>query len=52
LDDGCVDPELIRFAAQYLPPGFAWKILEDIGHFPHLEAPDRFRSLLDDWFSA
>ena len=52
LDDGCVDPELIHFAAKHLPPGSTWKILEDIGHFPHLEAPDRFRSLLDDWFST
>ena len=50
LDDGCVDPELIHFAAKHLPPGSTWKILEDIGHFPHLEAPDRFRSLLDSWF--
>lgn len=52
LDDGCIDPELIHFAAKHLPPGSSWKILEDIGHFPHLEAPDRFRSLLDDWFST
>jgi pimeloyl-ACP methyl ester carboxylesterase len=52
LDDGCIDPDLIHFAAKYLPHGSSWKMLEGIGHFPHLEAPERFHSLLDDWFST
>ena len=51
-NDGCIDPELIHFAAKNLPPGSTWKIFENVGHFPHLEAPRRFFSLLDNWFST
>jgi pimeloyl-ACP methyl ester carboxylesterase len=51
-NDGCINPDLIGFAAKNLSAGSIWKLLEDTGHFPHLEAPVRFLSLLDNWFAS
>ena len=49
--DYLTTPEMTENTARRIKGG-VYIEMEDIGHFPHLEAPDRFRSLLDDWFST
>ena len=36
-------------AAHEAIPGSRLVILDDVGHFPHLEAPDRFLEVLQDF---
>jgi pimeloyl-ACP methyl ester carboxylesterase len=38
--------------AQELMPGSRLEILEGVGHFPHVEAPDRFVDILEDFISS
>jgi pimeloyl-ACP methyl ester carboxylesterase len=47
-DDGCIDPKW--FTQDGLAPGSPVAVLENAGHFMHLEQPDEVARLLLDWF--
>ncbi|GAB3457647.1 alpha/beta fold hydrolase [Actinophytocola sediminis] len=47
-DDGCIDTKW--FTQQGLAPGSEIAVLEDAGHFMHLERPAEVARLVLDWF--
>lgn len=50
-DDGCAGAGLVEAGPDAFPPGSQWEILEDCGHFLHLERPDAVHSRLDRWLT-
>ncbi len=38
--------------AHELVPGSRFEVFERAGHFPHLDEPDRFTALLEDWIGS
>lgn len=52
-DDGCIDAEFARASAQLLPhPASRVEVLAGVGHFLHLEAPERVAGLVTDHLGA
>lgn len=52
-DDGCMGAELVGGAMAALPsPGSRTEILDGVGHFLHLESPDRVNALIDDFLTT
>jgi pimeloyl-ACP methyl ester carboxylesterase len=47
--DGCIGVELIRDAEEALSPGSRLSIVEDAGHFLHLEKPDEVNAEIMGW---
>jgi pimeloyl-ACP methyl ester carboxylesterase len=50
-DDGCIDAGLARGATALLSPASRMVVIEDAGHFPHLEKPDEVNGLILEWLS-
>lgn len=50
--DGCVLLDTARASTRWAGPGSRFEMLSDVGHYPHLEAPDRTSVLLRDWLDA
>ncbi|RDI62868.1 pimeloyl-ACP methyl ester carboxylesterase [Nocardia pseudobrasiliensis] len=48
--DGCVAPAALDGMAERFPAGFEAELLDDVGHFPHREAPDAVAQALLRWF--
>jgi pimeloyl-ACP methyl ester carboxylesterase len=49
-DDGCIDSSFLRDAQSGLAAGSRIEILEDAGHFLHLERPEAVARLALEWF--
>jgi pimeloyl-ACP methyl ester carboxylesterase len=50
--DGCIGAGLARTAQEFLAPGSRVAIIEDTGHFLHLEKPAEVNTLILDWVRA
>ncbi|MBA0127398.1 alpha/beta hydrolase [Haloechinothrix sp. YIM 98757] len=50
-EDGCILPETARSCAPWSGPGSRFEHLPGIGHYPHLEAPERTSQLLREWLA-
>ncbi|WP_234322791.1 alpha/beta fold hydrolase [Streptomyces sp. NRRL S-350] len=50
---GAADPVLLSRTAlgggEYVAAPYRWRLLPDVGHFPHEEAPEEFTTELLDW---
>jgi pimeloyl-ACP methyl ester carboxylesterase len=49
--DGCIGADLARAAEPFLAPGSRVAIIEDAGHFLHLEKPAEVNARILDWVS-
>ena len=47
--DGCAQVEIAELYADRLPAGSSFAAVPGVGHFLHLEDPDRINSLIGDW---
>ncbi|HEX6470348.1 MAG TPA: alpha/beta hydrolase [Streptosporangiaceae bacterium] len=47
--DGCLGVELARDAGRHLPPGSRVEIVEDTGHFLHLQRPAEVAARILEW---
>jgi pimeloyl-ACP methyl ester carboxylesterase len=50
-DDGCIGVDLARGAERYLAPSSRMVVIENAGHFPHLEKPDQVNDHILSWIS-
>jgi pimeloyl-ACP methyl ester carboxylesterase len=50
-NDGCVGVEIAKDAGRYLPPGSRVHIVDDAGHFLHLERPAESAAQVLDWIT-
>ncbi len=50
--DGCARVEIGKIYADRLPPGSHFEAVPGVGHFLHLEDPDRINGLIADWIGA
>ncbi len=51
-DDGCIPPSGYAAAESGLAPGSRIEILDDAGHFMHLDRPDAVADLALEWFGT
>ncbi len=51
-DDGCAQVEIGKMYAGRLPAGSHFEAVPGVGHFLHLEDPDRINALIADWIEA
>jgi pimeloyl-ACP methyl ester carboxylesterase len=52
-DDGAIGVELLGDLGQYLPAaGSAFEIIDDAGHFLHLEKPELVAAKIVDWLGV
>ncbi len=51
VDDGCMGVELVRGRDDILGEGSQMRLVDDTGHFLHLEAPDEVNKLILEWVS-
>ena len=49
--DGCLGVDLVKGADQHLPPGSRVEIVDDAGHFLHLEQPSKVNELIVRWIT-
>ena len=49
--DGCLGVDLVKDAGRHLPPGSRSEIVEDAGHFLHLERPAEVAALILEWIT-
>jgi pimeloyl-ACP methyl ester carboxylesterase len=47
--DGCIDAELVRGCERFLAPSSRMIVIDDAGHFPHLEDPGRVNDHILSW---
>ncbi|GII00453.1 alpha/beta fold hydrolase [Planobispora takensis] len=47
--DGCLDPGLAVTAPHFLPKGSKVKVIDEMGHFLHLERPEEVNRLVLHW---
>jgi pimeloyl-ACP methyl ester carboxylesterase len=50
--DGCLGVDQVKGADQHLPPGSRVEIVDDTGHFLHLEKPAVVNRLILDWLGG
>jgi pimeloyl-ACP methyl ester carboxylesterase len=50
--DGCISVDLIRGAERYLGPDSEMRVVQDAGHFPHLEQPARVNQDIIAWVTS
>jgi pimeloyl-ACP methyl ester carboxylesterase len=50
--DGCISQDLVRDAERSLAPGSHTAVIEDAGHFLHLEKPDEVNQHILAWVSG
>lgn len=50
--DGCVHAELALQASPLLPDGSRTEVIEGVGHFMHLEQPERVNPIIGEWLIA
>ncbi len=48
-EDGCAQPALGEMHANSLPAGSRFEAIPEVGHFLHLEDPERVNPLVADW---
>ncbi len=51
-DDGCISAELARGGERFLAPGSRMAIIDQVGHFPHLEQPGLVNEQILAWITA
>jgi pimeloyl-ACP methyl ester carboxylesterase len=51
-DDGCAQVEIGRMHAGNLPAGSRFESVSGLGHFLHLEDPERVNALIGDWLDG
>lgn len=52
-DDGAIGAELLNDVAAHLPaPASSFRLLDGVGHFLHLEQPDRVAELVCGWLES
>jgi pimeloyl-ACP methyl ester carboxylesterase len=51
-NDGCVRAGLARSAERVLAPSSRMLVIEDVGHFLHLERPDQVGELIAGWLTG
>ncbi len=52
-DDGAIGAESLTDVTTHLPaPGSSFELLNGVGHFLHLEQPDRVAKLICDWLDS
>jgi pimeloyl-ACP methyl ester carboxylesterase len=49
--DGCIGVDLVRGAERLLPPSSRMIVIDDAGHFPHLEEPGQVNDHILSWVS-
>jgi pimeloyl-ACP methyl ester carboxylesterase len=47
--DGCIGANLVEGAADLLGPDSRFEMVQDVGHFPHLESPGEVNRRILDW---
>jgi pimeloyl-ACP methyl ester carboxylesterase len=47
--DACILPRTAQGSGQYVAAPYEWRLLDDVGHFPHQEAPDLVTGELLRW---
>jgi pimeloyl-ACP methyl ester carboxylesterase len=47
--DTCVLPETAQGSSRHVTAAYEWRLLDDVGHFPHEEAPDIVTGELVRW---
>jgi len=47
--DPCTFPSTARGSARYVAGPYRWELFDEVGHFPHEEAPDRFSRTVLAW---
>ncbi len=50
--DGCIGVDLVRDAERHLGPDSAMKVIQDAGHFPHLEQPGEVNQHILAWVTS
>ena len=50
--DGCIGVNLVRDAERHLGPDSALKVIQDAGHFPHLEQPAEVNQHILAWITS
>jgi pimeloyl-ACP methyl ester carboxylesterase len=50
--DGCVQAEIVSLVPDGLPAGSRHERLPNVGHFLHLEDPERLNGLVDEWIEV
>jgi pimeloyl-ACP methyl ester carboxylesterase len=50
--DPCVLPRTAQGSGQYVAADYEWRVLDDVGHFPHQEVPELVTGELLRWCKA
>ena len=50
--DGCIGVDLVLDAERHLGPDSAMKVIQDAGHFPHLEHPGEVNQHILAWVTS
>lgn len=50
--DRTVLPRTALGSRQFTTGPYAWRVMPDVGHFPHEEAPQEFGDLVDAWLAS
>jgi pimeloyl-ACP methyl ester carboxylesterase len=50
--DSCVLPRTAQGSGQYVAADYEWRLLDDVGHFPHQEVPELVTGELLRWCKA
>jgi pimeloyl-ACP methyl ester carboxylesterase len=50
-DDGCIGADTVEARLPFFPPSMRVVVLEDVGHFVHLERPEEINSLVLDFLA-
>jgi pimeloyl-ACP methyl ester carboxylesterase len=50
-DDGCIGAEVAEYAAEHVPANISVRILDDCGHFLHVEQPDAVNNEILEFLS-